>query len=170
MQIQLKELAQKGQPVRLTEDLDPKAAFSGRKDILHYSPVHADLYAKHESGIFQVGGTLMVDVELSCSRCLTHVKQTIELPFQEVFAQKPADEDGQQLDEDVHLVTEDKVELEPYVMENMVVGLPYSVLCDEACKGLCPVCGVNLNLTACGCKQEKVDPRFAGLADFFNKE
>lgn len=170
MQIRLKELAQKGQSLRLTEDLLLKAPFEGRKDIHQYSPVHADLYASHEAGKLHVSGTLTVDVELSCSRCLSHVNQTIKLPFEEVFAQKPVDEDDQEMDEDTHMVTEDKVDLEPYVLENIVVGLPYSILCDQACKGLCPTCGVNRNQTACECRQEKIDPRLAGLADFFNKD
>jgi uncharacterized protein len=170
MQIQLKELAQKGQEQHLILDMDLKAPFAGRKDILHYSPIHADLHASLDAGRLRVNGTLTVDVELSCSRCLSHVKQTIELPFEEVFAQKPVDENGQEMDEDIHLVTEDNIELEPYVIENVVIGLPYSILCDKACKGLCPTCGVNRNETSCTCVREKIDPRLAGLADFFNKE
>ncbi|MFD0699081.1 YceD family protein [Paenibacillus sp. GCM10027628] len=168
MQIHLKDLALKGQPVHITEDLNLTAPFVGRQDILGYSPIHVDLHARHEGGAAKVNGTLTLDLELSCSRCLSHVKQTIELPFEEVFTQK-LDEESED-NEDIHLVTEDKVDLEPYVSENVVVGLPYIPLCDEACKGLCPVCGENRNLRDCGCKQEKIDPRLAGLADFFNKE
>lgn len=168
MQIYLKDLALKGQPVHLTEDMNLAAAFQGRQDILRYSPVHVDLHAVHEGGAAKVNGTLTMDLELSCSRCLSHVKQTIELPFREVFTQK-LDEDADD-NEDIHLVTEDKIDLEPYVVENVVVGLPYIPLCDEACKGLCPVCGGNRNLHDCGCKQDTTDPRLAGLADFFNKE
>ncbi|MNI13487.1 hypothetical protein D3C73_667170 [compost metagenome] len=170
MEIQLKELAKKEELVQLTEDLDLKAAFEGRKDILHHSLVHADLHAKHEAGAFKVKGTLTVDVEFSCSRCLTDMKQTVKLPFEEVFTQNPLDQYGQEIDEDVHLVTEDKVELVPYVLEHVVLGLPYTPLCDRACKGLCPECGVNRNLVSCSCSPVKLDPRFAGLADFFNKE
>jgi uncharacterized protein len=170
MLIQLKELAQKGQPVHIVKDLELGSAFAGRKDILHHSPVHTDLHLKHEAGAIEISGTLSVDLELSCSRCLSQVKQTVELPFKEVFTQKPVDEAGQEFGEDVHLVTEDKVDLEPYVAENVVVGLPYIPLCDEACKGLCPVCGENRNLKDCGCKEDRIDPRLAGLADLFNKE
>ena len=38
-------------------------------------------------------------------------------------------------------------------------------LCDEACKGLCPRCGANLNTTTCDCKPAWVDPRLKGLSD-----
>ncbi|MFC5448298.1 YceD family protein [Paenibacillus aestuarii] len=168
MQIQLKDLASKGQPVHITADLNLTSPFEGRQDILGYSPIHVDLHAKHEGGAAKVNGTLTFNVELSCSRCLSQFKQTIELPFEEVFTQK-LDEESED-DEDIHLVTEDKVDLEPYVVENIIVGLPLIPLCGEACKGLCPVCGTNRNEHDCGCKQDKIDPRLAGLADFFNQE
>ncbi|WNR46606.1 YceD family protein [Paenibacillus roseipurpureus] len=169
MQIRFRELALHGQPVHMSEILDVKEPFEGLPDILNHGPVHVDLHATYEDGAAKVNGTITLDLELSCSRCLTHTNQTIKLPFQEVFMQKPEEEDPE-LDEDIHLVVGDKVDLEPYVVENVVVGLPYIPLCDEACKGLCPVCGGNRNEHDCGCKTEKIDPRLAGLADFFNKE
>lgn len=33
--------------------------------------------------------------------------------------------------------------------------LPQRVLCKDSCRGLCPVCGVDLNLSTCSCKQVK---------------
>jgi uncharacterized protein len=173
MQIHMKDLTQRGLTEEWKEDLELNSVFEGRPDILHHSPVHVDLHAKHEAGAVVVRGTLTVNLELSCSRCLTNIKQTVELPFRELFTQNQVEEeDGNpdDLPEDIHLVTEDKVDLEPYVVENVVMGLPYIPLCDEACKGLCPECGENLNLSACGCNKEKIDPRLAGLADFFKEQ
>jgi uncharacterized protein len=172
MQIHMKDLTQRGSTQDFNKELALNSAFEGRPDILDHRPVHVDLHARYEAGAVEVKGTLTVDLELSCSRCLTPFKQTIELPFRELFTQKPVEqEDGNpdDLPEDIHLVTEDKVDLEPYVVENVVMGLPYIPLCEEACEGLCPECGANLNLGSCGCKIEKIDPRLAGLADFFKE-
>jgi uncharacterized protein len=36
-------------------------------------------------------------------------------------------------------------------------------LCRDGCKGLCPVCGANLNVTTCGCDTRWADPRLAPL-------
>jgi uncharacterized protein len=36
-------------------------------------------------------------------------------------------------------------------------------LCDSECRGLCPVCGTNLNRGTCECKRDWDDPRFAVL-------
>lgn len=41
--------------------------------------------------------------------------------------------------------------------------LPQRVLCKDDCKGLCPVCGVNLNLSTCSCKQVKKGKGLEGL-------
>ncbi|MCD1257870.1 DUF177 domain-containing protein [Paenibacillus athensensis] len=168
MRLHLKDLVQKGHAVQLQEDMPLDAAFAGRSDIVAHGPVHVELHAQHEDGIVKVGGTLAVDLELSCSRCLSHVRQKLELPFQEGFALQPVA--GADPEEDIHVVNEDTVELAPFIEENVVVGLPYISLCQDDCQGLCPVCGANRNQHDCGCKQEKIDPRLAGLADFFKEQ
>ena len=115
-------------------------------------------------------GKLTLDVEMICSRCLGAIQKTLFMPFHEVFTQKselmPKDERDER--DEIHLVSEDKIELMPYVEETVSIALPYIPLCSETCKGLCPTCGQNRNEQSCACKQDKLDPRLAGLADFFN--
>ena len=41
--------------------------------------------------------------------------------------------------------------------------LPQRVLCKDDCKGLCPVCGTDLNLSTCSCKQVKKGNGLEGL-------
>lgn len=36
-------------------------------------------------------------------------------------------------------------------------------LCKEDCKGLCPHCGADRNVTECDCESRQIDPRFAAL-------
>ncbi len=38
--------------------------------------------------------------------------------------------------------------------DEILLALPINPLCQESCRGLCPVCGGNRNLTACTCKSE----------------
>ncbi|MCX4317609.1 MAG: DUF177 domain-containing protein, partial [Lachnospiraceae bacterium] len=44
------------------------------------------------------------------------------------------------------------------ILGEILPSLPEKVLCREDCKGLCPMCGKNLNEGACGCRQEPSDP------------
>ncbi|TDF98267.1 YceD family protein [Paenibacillus piri] len=174
MIIRLKELARKANTVHIDEVVDLTDVFKQRNDLLGFGPLHVKLQARYHDGAAEVTGELNIEAEQPCSRCLTPVKQKLDIPFHETFARaadgsKPEDEDGyvSREDEDIHYVTDEKIELLPYVIENVVLALPFVPLCVEDCQGLCPVCGKNRNEQACGCKQDKTDPRLAGLADFF---
>lgn len=160
----------KGQDLHIHETLEVNELISGRRDIRGIGPLDVDLTAKAESED-QIGvrGTLTAELDAICSRCLTPHSETIVIPFNEHFqltesAGLPADDE-----DDVIYITADHVDLKPYVEEAVIVHLPYAPLCKEDCKGLCPTCGVNRNETECGCSNERIDPRLAGLKDFFNK-
>jgi uncharacterized protein len=55
------------------------------------------------------------------------------------------------------------IDLDPIVREQLLLALPGYPVCQEACKGLCSVCGANLNERDCGCERRVPDPRWAGL-------
>jgi len=46
------------------------------------------------------------------------------------------------------------------------LALPMKPLCREGCRGLCPVCGGNRNITACACETPALDSRWAALKDW----
>ncbi len=55
------------------------------------------------------------------------------------------------------------IEVDPVVREQLLLQLPTYPVCQESCKGLCSVCGANLNERDCGCDRRVPDPRWAGL-------
>jgi uncharacterized protein len=55
------------------------------------------------------------------------------------------------------------IDLAPAMREQILLAVPPSPLCDEACKGLCPRCGKDLNQADCGCERTSIDPRWAAL-------
>ncbi|WP_281887712.1 DUF177 domain-containing protein [Paenibacillus sp. YYML68] len=171
MQLHLKVLALKGSiPLTGHEDLSDVLPKEG--SLIGYSPLAVSLEARSVDGAAQVEGQLDIDVELSCSRCLAPVSMHVEVPFHETFVkgeEKTVETDDEEDEDDVLYVTDDLIELKPYLAESVLFSLPYIPLCKEACKGLCPVCGTDRNEKDCGCRQEKIDPRMAGLADFFKK-
>ncbi len=167
MQIHIKELASKAKPVQWTESLDLTPLLKERSDLIEFGPVHADLQAGYNAGAVEVDGTLKASITQPCSRCLTPVKHELNIPLHEVFIQRLTEGSDEDEEDNVHHITEDSIDLMPYVEENVLLAIPFVPLCDEDCKGLCPVCGVNRNEQPCDCSQEKIDPRLAGLADFF---
>ena len=57
----------------------------------------------------------------------------------------------------------DQIDLGHLIVEQLQLAVPMKPLCDEACKGLCPQCGMNLNTGSCDCSQTWEDPRLAAL-------
>jgi len=55
------------------------------------------------------------------------------------------------------------VDLSPLIYEQIMLQIPMKILCSEACKGLCPQCGANLNVGNCDCRKDQGDERFAVL-------
>ena len=55
------------------------------------------------------------------------------------------------------------IDLAPALREQILLAVPPSPVCDEACKGLCPTCGKDLNAGDCGCEKTTLDPRWAAL-------
>jgi uncharacterized protein len=61
------------------------------------------------------------------------------------------------------------IDLDTIVREQLLLALPGYPVCNDACKGLCSVCGANLNERDCGCDRHVPDPRWAGLEKLRSK-
>jgi uncharacterized protein len=57
----------------------------------------------------------------------------------------------------------DQIDLGQLMQEQLYLSLPMKPLCSDDCKGLCPLCGTNLNRGTCECQPNREDPRFAAL-------
>lgn len=68
------------------------------------------------------------------------------------------------------LVEEDRLDLDALVYADIFLNLPAKLLCREACKGLCPKCGINLNVDICSCEHQERDPRLDVLKQFLTDE
>ncbi|ULO05141.1 DUF177 domain-containing protein [Paenibacillus sp. 19GGS1-52] len=168
MKMQFRKIANADEPLLIQDSLDVSEVVKGRKDILAVAPLSVDLKALPAgTDCVQVVGKLSGDVDMMCSRCLTEVKRYMNIPFAETFKWLkqpvlPEDEDGELI-----YIKDESVDLIPYVEENFVLHLPDSVLCKADCLGLCQKCGQNLNEGTCSCDNTVIDPRLAGLKNFF---
>ena len=112
-------------------------------------------------------GHLLTAAAMDCSRCLEVARVAISAPFKYILAPAPAEhpEEKELSAEDLDFVyyQDDQVDLDPLITEQLLLQIPMKALCREDCKGLCPHCGVNLNVDGCQCHEEKVDGRLAVL-------
>ena len=66
-------------------------------------------------------------------------------------------------DMDVEYYEEETIDLDPIILEQIVLQIPMRVVCRETCRGLCPQCGTNLNISSCTCSGRMIDERLSVL-------
>ncbi len=114
--------------------------------------------------IVRFGGVITLEAVLSgryttvCARCLKPVSVRFEWPLNEPLTGEAAEEGV--------LDDEYKCRLEVLLQHAVLSQLPMTVLCREDCKGLCQMCGKNLNEGICDCKTDDWDVRFDVLKTF----
>ncbi|HEU5319946.1 MAG TPA: DUF177 domain-containing protein, partial [Methylomirabilota bacterium] len=69
-------------------------------------------------------------------------------------------------DLDVDFYENDQFDVARVVETETTLALPMKPLCRADCRGLCPVCGANRNVTECACPARPLDPRLAVLRDW----
>lgn len=124
--------------------------------------------------IYNNGQTLTLDahvkgtMQTECSRCLKEINVDVDFDIEEFLSRA---EEGKDTDEEeVILFDGHEVELDDIVLDRFKMNLEGSYLCSEDCKGLCPMCGHDLNEGDCGCNREYIDPRWQALADILKQQ
>ena len=130
------------------------------------TPVRLTAQAKSRAGVVSLDCTYRYTLELVCDRCLAPFTREAEQKASHTVVrvlQNP-DEDG---GGEYLAVPDGIVELDELATNDVIPELPSRTLCREDCKGLCPICGCDRNVTLCHCRQEEGDPRLAALDKFF---
>ncbi|MCX5785402.1 MAG: DUF177 domain-containing protein [Elusimicrobia bacterium] len=104
-----------------------------------------------EKGPIILAGALKAELMLECSRCGKPLTACLKENFDEVY-------------ED----TVECIDVREAVRETLVLLAPMKILCSDACRGLCPVCGINRNIKTCSCRMPGRNP-FAALDDLKKK-
>lgn len=105
---------------------------------------------------------LQAEVERTCGRCLKYFAGTITADIVEKFYPAGADN----IENDAFVYDLDVIDITEPLREGLLLAEPMQALCKPDCRGLCPVCGADLNDGDCGCDRLTVDPRLAALKQF----
>ncbi len=121
-----------------------------------------------------VRGRVTGRVKLECDRCLKPVEVAVDSKFKlEYLTAKEYEalQEGDLTEEQLDLATFDgeTIDVDALVTEELLLAAPDHLVCDEACKGMCVVCGVNKNVADCTCETKETDPRWAGLKDLVDQ-
>ena len=117
-----------------------------------------------------IEGSVTAQAEAPCCRCLETAQFPLATSFRYTFAPAPSEpQDEVELNtEDLELAyyEEDLIDLDRVLYEQIMLQIPIKPLCRETCQGLCPRCGINLNLANCACEAETFDERLSALKQF----
>ena len=123
--------------------------------------VDARLTSLEDGGLAR--GRADVHVHGECVRCLRDLDEERTVTFDELYylpEAARAAEDG----EDVLLVGEDSLDLEPALRDALVPALPFRPLSRPDCAGLCPECGRRVDDLPADHRHDHPDPRWSALA------
>ena len=101
------------------------------------------------SGGALVSGRAAVRIVGECGRCLREVSREVEAADIRFFVERPPRGEVCDISEDVRT--------------ELTLELPMNLLCSDDCRGLCPVCGADLNAGGCSCDRSAV--RGSGVWD-----
>lgn len=108
-----------------------------------------------------------LSVMIPCDRCLEDVKREFELNcVKHVDVGLSDAELTEELDES-NFIDGYHLDVDKLLFHEILSSWPTKVLCREDCKGLCNVCGQNLNTGSCNCEDTGLDPRMSVVRDLF---
>lgn len=183
MLVKVEEIRDKG--LDLEEDLSPALVNEALEAAAGFKLKRA---GKLKARFEKVGDDVLVkasldcELETPCKRCVDPVSLEVPVTFTldlvpESKLERGLDDEGEDDegggqagsfamdDTDQEPFDGKKIAMDPFVREQLVLALPVSVVCREDCKGLCTVCGNNLNERECGCDRKPVDVRLLKLKD-----
>ena len=121
--------------LELPPDADPPLAPAG--DIKYH------LSAVMAGADLIVTGKASIPLATVCARCLDDIRVTIAVKDLCFHFEK---------------VRDLEVDLTDEVREELLLAVPSCFYCSPDCKGICPMCGANLNHASCSCDRSQTEP------------
>ena len=135
MKLKVDRISDKG--LELEEDIPASSWDLDSSDVKFKNNLHLNYKIDKRVKEIIVEADIITQEDITCSRCLNQVPQTARFKFQKSYS---LSELGEYL------------ELEKDIREDILLNFPMKVLCEPDCKGVCPNCGDNLNLSQCKCQ------------------
>ncbi len=118
--------------------------------------IRVDLKLEALNDGIRVTGTVSAIWATACRRCLADVSGSADAEMTELYQHEPTDSDA-------FLLDANQLDLAPMVREAILLELDLERVCRSDCAGLCPVCGVDRNESACNCDTTVKDDRWSAL-------
>ena len=118
----------------------------------------------YDGKTFRVDAEATAAYETVCARCGEPMIQPLSFAISERFVRPMFKTE----DDEFYTYEGEKLDLGEAFFDNLFLEMPMTTVCSESCRGLCPVCGMNLNRGQCNCLNNKIDARFGALEALLN--
>ena len=151
---------------------------AGPDDYAFDAPLDWQVDVTNTGEAFLVEGSVCGSATTACARCLEDVVVDLDARIDGYYLLEGQQGAPDDMDDDEYevLPADHIIDMEPLIVAALMVEIPNVPLCSEDCKGLCSVCGANLNDGPCGCKDAALEEfeaaanPFAALASLSFKE
>jgi uncharacterized protein len=165
-----------GDRAHVERTFEPAAFDPQDEDYRVAAPVHLSMDVEKAGGdVFRVTGRVGTRLQLECGRCLEPYEIAVDAPFELRYVSQAENggEGEREISED-DLTTayyrDGVLDVNDLLREQFLLALPMKPLCSAACRGLCAVCGTNLNRASCNCNPRWEDPRLAALKGLLDRQ
>ncbi len=159
--------ADKEKTVEAEIGLDMFSSKLGDFPITQKTPISLRI-ANRENKRLLISGSVKLKADIPCDRCLKAVPTDIHFDIDRELAIKDGTAVDEEMEQTDYLIGFE-LDVDKLVYAEILVNWPMKVLCREDCKGICRICGMNLNSGACECSNSELDPRMAAFQDIFQK-
>ena len=171
--LHLIEIPQEG--LSLSCDVQTDDLALGPDDVLIPGGLSMSVTAIKSGAIVHVAGTLSGTAHRQCVRCLKEYDDAVWIPVvgeyhrdtdlkDRTAGREPSERSGEEVtDDDVYVYEGEEINLGEMLREHVLLSVPMQPLCHDECRGLCPVCGQDLNVRRCDCREEQIQSPFAVL-------
>ena len=169
--VKLEDIPEEGLNLNWREGRDSIMAYVGQLSQIDFefeSPLQGEARIFKTGPSVVVQGTLRTVLRVQCVRCLKEFSSPISSTFDLTLF--PMEGDGSE--EEVELKGDEmeseffeggEIRLSELACEQIFLDMPAQPLCEEGCRGLCPVCGKDLNLEPCQCQRDERESGFTAL-------
>ena len=154
--------------VQISETLDVEKIEIADKTLNLIKPIKIDGEIKKTGDDNILEANIICEYTEYCDRCLKKFPNKVETVLSGRLVEMSKKNEAQDDVENLIFVEGDNVHLDELVISSLLLSLPMKSLCDEGCKGLCPVCGIDLNKEQCDCEANDIDPRLAKLRELLD--
>ena len=169
--LKLDEIPEEGLDLKWQEERVSLLAYlSGlsKIDFDFESPLQSEVKIKKAGRSVLITGKVQTTLRLQCVRCLKEFSYPLSSIFEltlHPLKEAPSEEEIELGSEEMEssFFKGEEIHLSEVACEQIFLEIPYQPICREDCKGLCPICGKELNLSSCECVKEEFSSGFSVL-------